>query len=111
MKIEPKRFSDAFIGLLNVTCAQNFLPQEVDLYDTLKFRLRTNDRDLQAILSRSTERLAMVSIALEISSVMGSLYSAGGLDPSHVRGRNGNYFIILVVLLYGLVFVRRKRKY
>ncbi|CAN0388307.1 unnamed protein product [Ascophyllum nodosum] len=30
----------------------------VDLYDALEFRLRSNDRDLQRILSRSAERLA-----------------------------------------------------
>lgn len=30
------------------------------MYDVLEFRLRNNDRDLQTLLSRSTDRLAKV---------------------------------------------------
>lgn len=34
--------------------------EPADVYDVLQFRLRTNDRDLQSLLSRSAERLAQV---------------------------------------------------
>lgn len=44
------------------------LTQTLDLYDTLEYRLRTNDRDLLSLLSRSTERLALVRVARVILS-------------------------------------------